>query len=42
MTSMREALKFALCAAALAVAAGAARAEVTDTRMLKDSVRVLG
>ena len=42
MTSTREALKFALFAAALAVAAGAARAEVTDTRMLKDSVRVPG
>ena len=42
MTSTREALKFAFCAAALAVAAGAARAEVTDTRMLKDSVRVPG
>jgi hypothetical protein len=42
MTSTREALKFGVCAAALAVAAGAARAEVTDTRMLKDSVRVPG
>src|SRR5262249_23055681 len=42
MRSTREALKFALCAAALAAAAGAARDEVTDTRMLKDSVRVLG
>jgi hypothetical protein len=42
MTSTREALKFALCAAALVVAAGAARAEVTDTRMLKDSVKVPG
>ena len=42
MTSTREALKFAVCAAALAVAASAARAEVTDTRTLKDSVRVPG
>jgi len=42
MTSTREALKFALCVAALAASAGAARAEVTDTRMLKDSVKVPG
>jgi len=42
MTAMREALKVGFCAAALAAAIGAARAEVTDTRMLKDSVRVPG
>ena len=41
MTS--QALKLALCTAAFALAvAGAARAEVTDTRTLKDSVRVQG
>jgi hypothetical protein len=41
MTS-HKVLKLALCAAAFAVTAGAARAELTDTRMLKDSVRVPG
>src|SRR5262245_35221327 len=41
---MRSAMKFSLCAAAisLAAAAGAARANVSDTRTLKDSVRVQG
>ena len=45
MRSTPQTLKFALCTAAFALAAastGAARAEVTDTRMLKDSVRVPG
>jgi hypothetical protein len=43
MPAKREALKLALCTAAVVLAAaGAARAEVTDTRALKDSVRVTG
>ena len=42
MLSKPQALTLALCAAALALATSAARAEVTDTRTLKDSVRVPG